>query len=258
MPKAGKKPYPEFTAELRKLGVPAHLCARLKAFLKDRHPGDQERIYHGLAHTHEVAGLTAHMLHRWPKVPAERKVLLILAAAFHDLDPERQPGTPARVEATLTYLRADDDARGLVAEFCDRFHFTPGQVSALIMATDYSEHPGQMASKKKAFERAHRYHFPDDPWVSQWGHRLAYWDQIGTYLHNTPEESRRRVAGLGREMRSIGVWRRAGIEGKSRRFLSRLRRDHLFTYLDAADRKHFDRLLGHFDPQRSSARKRRG
>src|SRR5271170_699386 len=85
----------DLTAELRKLGVSTHLCARLTAFLKTRHPGDQERIYHGLAHTNEVALLTAKMLHRWPKVPSDRKVLLVLSAALHDLDPDREPGTPA-------------------------------------------------------------------------------------------------------------------------------------------------------------------
>src|SRR5207302_289483 len=99
----------DFLRELRKLGVSEALCGRLKAFLKERHPGIQERIYHGLAHTYEVSGLTARMLHSWPKVPAERKVLLILSAAFHDLDPERMPGTPARVEATLVYLQKDPD-----------------------------------------------------------------------------------------------------------------------------------------------------
>ncbi len=247
----------DFTQELRKLGTPAPLCARFKAFLKTRHPGNQERIYHGLAHTLEVAGMTAHMLHRWPKVPSERKVLLILAAALHDLDPDREPGTPARVEATLSYMRSDDEARDILAAFCDRFHFTPGQISALIMATDFSEHAGQMASKLKAFEKAHRYHFPDDPWVSEWGRRLAYWDQIGTYLHVSPEEARKRVAGLGREMRSAGIWRslpESGLRGKSQRFMKRLRRDKLFNYLDKSDQKHFDRMLDSFDAKKKAPR----
>lgn len=247
-----RKPPPDFTAELRSLGVPARTCSRLKVFLKTRHPGNQERIYHGLAHTYEVAGMTARMLRRWPKVPAERKILLILSAALHDLDPDRDPGTPARVEATLTYLQADPEARRVVAEFCDRFHFTPGQVASLIMATDFSEHPGQMASKLKAFERAHRYHFGNDPWVAEWGRRLAYWDQIGTYLQNTPEESRRRVAGLAREFRRAGGGHfrpEAGVKGMSFRFLSGLRRNKLFTYLGAADRARFDRLLRQFAPR---------
>jgi hypothetical protein len=228
------------------------MCSRLKAFLKTRHPGNQERIYHGLAHTYEVAGMTARMLHRWPKVPPERKVLLILSAVLHDLDPKRTPGIPARVEATLVYLQGDPEARRLVAEFCDRFHFTPGQVASLIMATDFSEHPGQMASKLKAFERAHRYHFGNDPWVAEWGRRLAYWDQIASYLHNTPEEIRRRVAGLAREFRraSAGKFRpKAGVRGMSFRFLSGLRRNDLFHYLNAADRARFDRLLRQFKPR---------
>lgn len=235
----------DFSAELRRHGVPERLCARLRGFLKARHPGDQEKIYHSLAHTQEVADLTARMLRSWPRVPSERKVLLILAAALHDVDPHREPGTPARVDATLQYLQADADARALIAEFCDRFHFTPGQVAALIMATDYSSKPKEMQAKRKAFRRAHRYAFGDDPWIEEWGRRLAYWDQIATYLQNTPEVSRRRVAGLGRELRRARAlkYRPEGLKGLSRDFLARLRKDVLFTYLAKRDRERFDRLV---------------
>jgi hypothetical protein len=239
------------TAELRKLGVPAKLCAKLHTFLKKRHPGNQERIYHSLAHTNEVAALTGKMLHSWPRVPPERKVLLILSAALHDLDPKRRPGTPARVDATLLYLHEDKEAQLLVAEFCDRFHFTPGQVSALIMSTDYSARAEEMADKIEAFKKANRYAFGDDPWVDAWGHRLAYWDKIATYLHNTPEESRRRVAGLGRELRKAGAKRpKIGLQEVSRRFLTALRDDELFTYLNAKDRAGFVKLLGRFGPRK--------
>lgn len=239
----------ELTAALRRLGASAALAAQLRAFLKARHPGDQERIYHSLAHTLEVAALTARMLRKWPRVPAERKVLILLAAALHDLDPERCPGTPARVQATLEYLQNDEDAHALIAAFCDRFHFTPGQVGALIMATDYSAHPEEMAELQHAFKRAHKYAFGDDPWIDEWGRRLAYWDKIATYLHNTPEESRRRVAGLGRELRTSGAWRRrpkAGLKGVSRAFLEKLTRDPLFDYLSKADRARFRAVLRRF------------
>lgn len=236
----------DFLAELAKLGVPARLCARLKAFLKARHPGDQARIYHGLAHTYEVSGLTARMLHSWPRVPAERKVFVILSAAMHDLDPQRPAGTPARVEATLAYLHADPAARALIAEFCDRFHFTPGQVAAMVMATDYSDRPAEKAAKLRAFRRAHRYAFGNDPWIDEWGRRLAYWDQIATYVENTPQQSRRRVAGLARELRRVRAFRgrpESGMQGLSRRFLAVLKRDDLFSYLTARDRARFETLL---------------
>lgn len=235
-----------YLGELRKLGVSARLCARLRAFLKVHHPGEQNRIYHGLAHTCEVADLTARMLRSWPNVPAGRKVFIILAAAMHDIEPQRLPGTPPRVEATLVYLHEDPAARRLVAEFCDRFHFTPGQLSAMVMATDYSDHPQEKAVKLRAFRQAHRYAFGGDPWIEEWGRRLAYWDQIATYVENTPREARRRVAGLARELRHVRGSRfrpEAGIQAMSRRFLAGLKRDTLFSYLTARDRARFDRLL---------------
>ena len=235
-----------FRKELRALGTPAGLVERLVAFLKTRHPGNQERIYHSFAHTIEVAALTTRMLHRWPKVPAERKVLIALSAALHDLDPERYPGTPARVSATLEYLQGHGEAHSLVSDFCDRFHFTPGQVGALIMATDYSADKNELVQLQEAFKRAHKYAFGDDPWIDEWGRRLAYWDKIATYLENEPQESRRRVAGLGRELRRAGAWRRrpkAGLTGVSRDFLLALKKHELYTYLPKADRARFEKVL---------------
>jgi hypothetical protein len=73
------------------------------------------------------------------------------------------------------------------------------------------------------------------------------------------EESRRRVAALGREMRSAGIWKRLGddtIRQKSWRFLKRLRRDKLFLYLDKKDQKHFEGVLKEFSP--AARKKARG
>lgn len=237
-----------FYRELRSLGVPATLAARLRAFLRTRHPGRQDRLYHCLDHTYEVAALTARMLNSWPRVPQGRKVLLALAAAFHDIDPTRRAGTPARVEATLKHLKTDPAARRLVADFGRKFGFTLAQVSALIMATDYSPHPDEMRGKRRAFAKAQRAAFGEDPWIEQWGKRLAYWDQIGSYL-GTPALARRRVAGLTRELRALrGPGRVADMHALSRRFLKGLRRDELFMYLPPEDRKRFDAVLKGFSP----------
>jgi hypothetical protein len=234
------------TRELRRLGVPAALVARLRAFLRARHPGRQDRLYHSLAHTHEVAALTARMLHSWPRVPKGRKVLIVLAAALHDIDPRRRAGTPARVSATLKHIRGDREARALLKELGSRFDFTPAQVSALILATDYSPHPDEMRGKRRAFEAAQRAAFGRDPWIRQWGRRLAYWDQIASYLE-TRELARRRVAGLARELRALrGPGRVGDMNELSRRFLARLRRDALFHYLPAGDRRRFDAVLKAF------------
>jgi hypothetical protein len=226
---------------------------RLKAFLRARHPGRQDRIYHSLAHTYEVAGLTGQMLHKWPNVPAGRKVLLILAAAMHDVDPHRKPGTPARVEATLEHLETDPEARRLLNDFAEKFGFTPDQVGTLVMATDYSARPKEKRQKLKAFLKANEASFGQDPWIPEWGRRLAYWDQIATYLHTTPAEARSRVAGLGRELRRArafaGSRPEGGLRGLSHAFLSDLMRDDLFAYLAPADQARFAALVRAFEPR---------
>jgi hypothetical protein len=236
---------PDFASELIALGTPARLADALYAFLEERHPGNQERIYHGLAHSCEVAGLTARLMRSWPNVPADRKILLVLSAALHDVDPKRPPNTPARVKGTLALLATDPQARRLLGEFETRFGFTRQQVSALILATDYSPHPDEMREKLYTFERAHRAAFGDDPWISEWGRRLAYWDKIATYL-GPLERTRRRVAGLAREFRSRGIRPPAGMRAESRRFLLELRIDPLFQYLPEGDRARFDAVIADF------------
>jgi hypothetical protein len=248
-----KTPRKGLLAELRALGTPERLCARLKAFLRARHPGEQNKIYHSLAHTYEVAGLTGAMLHKWPNVPVGRKVLLILAAAMHDVDPERKPGTPARVEATLAHLERDPEARQLLADFAARFDFSPDQVGTLVMATDYSARPAEKKQTLAAFLKAHKVSFVKDPWIPEWGRRLAYWDQIATYLHTTPTEARSRVAGLGRELRRVHAFNGSrpagGLHGLSHAFLSGLMRDDLFAYLTQGDQIRFAALVRAFEPR---------
>jgi len=239
---------------LRHLGAPARLRARLAAFLRARHPGDQDRIYHGLAHTCEVASLTGRLLHGWPRVPAERKVLLILAAALHDVDPDRPPSTLARVEATIEHLEKDRPARRLLRDFGARFGFTPDQIRALVMATDYAAAPREMREKLAAFERAHRAAFGADPWIAEWGRRLAYWDKIATYL-GPREVARKRVAGLVREFRRSGAMSKDGFRDMSRKFLSGLRADPLFDYLPPEDRARFDIVLRDFAAAKKSRRR---
>jgi hypothetical protein len=236
-------PSSAFLAELAALGAPAALCARLDEILIAGHPGRQDRIYHSLEHSYEVASLTARQLHSWPNVPDGRKVLLILTAALHDLDPKRKPGTPARVSGTLALLAKKGPLNRLVADLGDRFGFTLEQTAALVMATDYSAHPVEAKKKFLAFRRAHREAFGADPWIEEWGKRLAYWDKIATYLQTTPSQARRRIAGLGREFRAERRRLDGDLTELSVQFLSGLRRDALFSYLTKAERARFDAIM---------------
>jgi hypothetical protein len=242
-------PEAELWDALRALGVPGGLAARLRRFLAARHPGDQERIYHGLAHTYEVAALTARVVRPRADIPGGRKVLLILAAALHDVDPAREPNTPPRVAGTLAHLETDPEARALLEDFGASFRFDAAQVKALIRATDYSADAGDLRVKNAAFAAAAAEAFPQEAGAVEWGRMLGYLDRIASYL-DSDDQARRRVTGLARELRG-GTDRGAGptneeMLSRSAGFLSALGADPLFALLPPGDRARFSIVAARF------------
>lgn len=248
---------PFFVASLLKLGVPSELAGRLQAFLATRHPGDQDKVYHGLGHSHEVADLTARVVLA-QDMPAEKKILLILSASLHDVDPERAANTPARVSATLAHIDGDAEAAALVADFGGRYGFDAAQVKALIMATDFAMDPVQMKEKQDAFAVAAKKAFPSEPaWALDWGRRLAFADQSSTYVGSL-EQARARVAGLAVEIRAqleaIGKGPGPSDEvmlAGSAKFLSVLKQNPLFSMLPAEQAKNFDAVYSYFEERQT-------
>lgn len=246
-----------FLVELIKLGVPEALAMRLYDFLGERHPGNQNEIYHGLAHSHQVASLAARIV-SGQNLPAEKKILLILSAALHDVDPDRLENTPARVGATLEHLDKDDEARALLLDFGSRYGFTAAQVKALIMATDFAMDPVQMKQKQDDFAKAAVAAFPSEPdWAQDWGRRLAFADQSSTYVGSI-DDARKRVEGLAVEIRAqleaIGKGpgpSDAVMLAGSFKFLSVLKQNPLFAALPPAQRRNFDAVLKHFETRQT-------
>ncbi len=246
-----------FIGEMIKLGVPEPLAMRLYDFLESRHPGDQNTIYHGIAHTREVANLTARIVAA-QSLPAEKKILLILSAALHDVDPDRAANTPARVAATLEHLDRNDEARALLLDFGSRFGFTAAQVKALIMATDFAMDPAQMKEKQDAFAKAAVEAFPSEPdWALNWGKRLAFADQSSTYV-GTLADARKRVEGLAVEIRAqlTAIGKGPGPSEEvmlagSFKFLTVLKQNPLFAVLPAEQRKNFDAVLSYFEQRQT-------
>ncbi|UPT75302.1 MAG: HD domain-containing protein [Elusimicrobiota bacterium] len=174
---------------------------RVQSFLDTRHPGDQDKVYHGLGHSHEVADLAARVVAA-QNLPADKQILLIVSAALHDVDPGRAANSPARVSATLEHLDKDDEARALLLDLGSRHGFTAAQVKAMIMATDFAMDPVQMKAKQEAFEKAAAAAFPSEPgWALAWGKRLAFSDQVSTYVGSL-EQAKKRVRGLALEIRA--------------------------------------------------------
>jgi hypothetical protein len=228
---------------LRGLGAGDDLCARLVSFLAARHPGEQGRLYHDLEHSLEVADLTARCVGALrPPLSRGRRALLVLAAALHDIDPLRAPGTPPRVAATLEHLFSDPEALRLVGDFGAHFGFTRGQAATMILATDHDAEPDRLAVKRALFRAAARGAFPEEPEALEWGRALAYWDKTASYVAS-PERARRRVAALARELRAAAGGRgpsASALLAGSPRFLAALRRDPLFATLSVVDRARFD------------------
>lgn len=253
---AGGSHGPAYAQELVRLGAPEELVVRLRAFLRARHP-EQPGLYHGLAHTEEVASLAARVLRGRADLTDGEKGLIVVAAALHDVDPERAPGTPARVEATLAHLDRDAEARLLLDGFGRVFRFAPAQALALIRATDYSASPREQEAKDRAAALAARGAFPGEPRAEQWGRLLAYVDRAASYV-GTPEEAERRVAGLARELRAARPRRAPApteeqVRAGTPRFLDALRGDPLFWVLPADARARFEEVRAAFAPAPSAA-----
>jgi len=250
------RPLEWFIHSLRELGVSNDLTGRLADFLETRHPGNHNVIYHGLGHTRAVANLTANLVDGQP-LSAGQKILLILAGALHDVDPDRAENTPARVSATLAHLDEDDEARALLLDMGVRYGFTAAQVKALILATDFSLEPAQMKEKQDAFAKAAKEAFPADPaWAMAWGKRLAFADQTATYI-GTPADARHHVEGLALEIRT--QLEAIGAKGPSDevilagtyKFLSALKQSPEFALLPAHLRDNFDGVRAYFEKKQT-------
>jgi hypothetical protein len=228
----------------------------LTRFLNTRHPGDQQKIYHGAGHSYEVANFTAQVVKDQP-LSADRKVLMVFTAALHDIDPTRVPDTPARVAATLSYLDSDPEAKALIADFGGRFGFTAAQVKALIMATDFSPDPAEMKAKQDAFVQAAGAAFPGDDFGLIWGRRLAFVDQSSTYLAG-PTFAQNRVMGLAHEIRSNlevlgkgpGPTNEQMLAGTAK-FLSVLKQSPNFALLPPDLKKQFERVSAYFETRQT-------
>ncbi|MBI3289387.1 MAG: hypothetical protein HYZ74_07710 [Elusimicrobia bacterium] len=246
---------PQFQKTLVKLGVPTDLAQRLGAFIAARHPGESDKVYHGLAHSEEVADLASWIVEDL-SIPVERKILIILSAALHDIDPERPLYVGARVSATVAYLSANPEAHALVAAFTSRYGFTAAQVDTLILATDFSIKPDEMAAKQKTFTEAAAGNFgSDEAWALDWGRKLAFIDQTATYI-DSPGKAVARIANLSFEFRTqnkASVPTEAQLLSGSYGFLSNLRSKPLYAMLPRPAQERFQANLDYFKEKQTPA-----
>lgn len=252
---AGKAASAPFLDALARLGAPQKTIDALDSLLKASHPGRPEAVYHGLRHSQDVPNLMAAVLDRVPaeKMSRRRRMILIVAAALHDVDPiDRVPETPARVWATLKFLDASPQAQAIFTEL----DLPAAQIKALIRDTDFSPDPAGAAQIERQFQADVAAAFPeagDRQWALLWGPVLRLIDRSVTYT-GTVESALLQVKNLAHELRSAA--KAAGkpfahptddemIAG-SYAFLSALRQDPNFHYLPQESRKKFDAVLAFF------------
>lgn len=249
---ADSAPLAPYAQTLVGAGAPLELVRRLDAFLASHHPGDQDAVYHGLQHSRDVAAVAARMAAQ-ERLDRGRTVLVVLAASLHDLDPERAPGAPPVVAATVRYLQENAQARELVAEFAALFGFTPGQVRSLILATDFNPVPEKLAEIKAAFERSTSEEFSGDAvsWARQWGLRLSVADKSAAYLGDQ-RQSLAFVRGLAGEFRAAAAARGAQgptdaqIVADTHKFMGSLNESPEMNMLPYDLRERYDATLTYF------------
>lgn len=260
VPDAQHQPAPEpyFVGSLTSLGVPKALAEELADYQSSRHPGDQDKVYHGLGHSLDVPAVISRIIEDLPPdaLSQRQKIMLVLAAALHDIDPQRGRETPARVSATLTYLELDPASQKLLAEFERKYGITTAQVEALIKATDFNPDPAGQQKIQEDFEARVKTAFPrnEQDWALRWGRRLSFADKSATYLGSV-ESADRQVVNLANEIRhgieaangkpSVNPTDESMLQG-SHAFLKVLRASPDYALLPEALQNNFQKVLDHF------------
>ena len=197
------QPVLENVSSVLNIKIPIEFQQYLISFLGYNHPGNQDKIYHNLAHSFEVSALVSVILDSC-QILDKWKAISVVAGLLHDLDPERQPHTPPMVERTIQYLENNPDAQAIIDYLCEVFGFTPKQIHTLILATDYSPNPEERDNKWIKFCNECEIYFEREELdtVIFLGQILAYADKASTYILSA-DIVVTRVRGLAFELRTL-------------------------------------------------------
>lgn len=157
-----------------------------------------EDLYHNLQHTLNVAG-ASYDLARARGLPEAQAGFLAKAGLLHDIDPARTPGTPARVDATLEWLRGPKGQ-----ELARQFGWDSRQVKmaeAIIQRTEFPFDPKIKPEAVARYKEMLKGLTPKErEFVMREGALLsAYADQASWYF-DSPRAALDAVKGLVREL----------------------------------------------------------
>lgn len=109
------------------------------------------RLYHSFKHTLLVAITAYEIASNIENISDNDKLLLVISALLHDVDPNRSLGTPPSVTRTLEYF--DEDGIGFF-DYLEDDYITKVKIFALILRTDFSPNPQLMGA---LIDKAYKY-----------------------------------------------------------------------------------------------------
>ncbi|MBD3210537.1 hypothetical protein GF318_04115, partial [Candidatus Micrarchaeota archaeon] len=174
------------------------------------HPTPESQIYHSQQHTEQVAHMTLELA-RARGVSEEDATFLSQVALLHDIDPNREAGSPARVPATLEWMRSEqgqtimrerfgwDDRRIATAEAMVQRTEFPFNDTAGREVADYSSYYAEESPVARYTEMLRGLSDEDRAFVLREAAILSEYSDKASWYFQRPNESLAAVIGLRNE-----------------------------------------------------------
>lgn len=192
--------FKHFEDSFKDYGLSPMLSAKLIKLLIKNDKNITGPAYHGLVHSIRITNLVSSALAAKNKsISDQQKLLLIISAMFHDVDPLRNEGTPARVWATLEWMDSDQNAQEVFGELKKETGISTDQIKALIKFTDFD--PPKEAEIRAQAEQMAALSFSDGGiFAKEYGPILQFLDKVAMYV-GSAAFARQAVVGLANEIR---------------------------------------------------------
>lgn len=196
---------------LEENGIPPNLVQKIIGLVEKNDEIFNGPSYHGLIHSARVANLTAASVsaQKCSDLSKQDRALIIISAFFHDIDPKREKGTPARVWATFNWMDNDPEARSVFAQLERDGKIRTSEIKTLIKFTDFDVDEKKRTQIRIDAEGMATKHFGNrHGFATIWGTRIAFFDQVAMYVGSF-KFAVQAVVGLANEFRRISALKKA-------------------------------------------------
>lgn len=191
-----------FQTVLLENGLDKKLVDDLTALLKKNEKTPAGPVYHGLTHSLRVANLTASVVSTAVAqgLSPEQKVLLVVSAMFHDVDPNRPEGSIPKVDETFIWIdkNTPSEFNEIFAEL-QKKNVTKDAIKTLIKFTDFHRDKKEQEKLTQAARNMAKA-VPNTEFFIEWGPFLALIDKAAMYV-GSEEFAEKAVRGLAKELR---------------------------------------------------------